>query len=83
MFHTQDTCKEPAVVIGGGFLSCEVAAAIATHCPGMQLAMVLPGEDLMAKAGFTREICHFYEKQLARVRIGVSLIAIFYFSTGH
>lgn len=74
--HTQDTCKEPAVVIGGGFLSCEVAAAIATHCPGMQLAMVMPGEDLMAKAGFTREICHFYEKRLARVRIGASRIVI-------
>ena len=60
------------MVIGGGFLSCEVAAAIATHCPGMQLAMVIPGEDVMARAGFTKEICHFYEKQLARVSIGLS-----------
>ncbi|CAM9140061.1 unnamed protein product [Laminaria digitata] len=65
----QDTCKEPVVVIGGGFLSCEIAAAIATHCPGMQLAMVMPGEDVMARAGFTREMCHFYEKQLARAGV--------------
>lgn len=55
------------VLIGGGFLSCEVAAAIATHFPSMQLAMVMPGEDVMGTAGFSKEICHFYEKQLARV----------------
>lgn len=59
------------MVIGGGFLSCEIAAAIATHCPGMQLAMVMPGEDVMSRAGFTREISHFYEKQLARVSTGL------------
>lgn len=63
------------MVIGGGFLSCEVAAAIATHCPGMQLAMVIPGEDVMARAGFAREISHFYEKQLARVSIGLPPIS--------
>lgn len=61
------------MVIGGGFLSCEIAAAIATHCPGMQLAMVMPGEDVMSRAGFTREISHFYEKQLARVSTGLPL----------
>lgn len=64
---TQDTCKEPVVLIGGGFISCEVAAAVATHCPGMQLVMVMPGEDVMSSSGFGKEVCHFYEKQLARV----------------
>lgn len=63
----QDTCKEPVVLIGGGFISCEVAAAIATHCPNMQLVMVIPGEDVMASTGFGKEVCYFYEKQLARV----------------
>ena len=64
----QDTCKEPVVLIGGGFISCEVAAAIASHCQGMQLVMVMPHEDVMASSGFGKEVCHFYEKQLARVR---------------
>ncbi|CAM9262728.1 unnamed protein product, partial [Hapterophycus canaliculatus] len=65
----QDTCKEPVVLIGGGFISCEVAAALATHCPGMQLVMVMPKDDVMASSGFGQEVCHFYEKQLARVGI--------------
>lgn len=33
----------------------------------MQLVMVMPGEDVMASSGFGKEVCHFYEKQLARV----------------
>ncbi|CAM9798983.1 unnamed protein product [Ectocarpus fasciculatus] len=65
----QDTCKEPVVLIGGGFISCEVAAAVATYCPGMQLVMVMPGEDVMSSSGFGKEVCHFYEKQLARVGV--------------
>ena len=54
-------------MIGGGFISCEVTAAVATHCPGMQLVMVMPGDDVMSSSGFGKEVCHFYEKQLARV----------------
>ncbi|CAM9894246.1 unnamed protein product [Scytosiphon promiscuus] len=65
----QDTCKEPVVLLGGGFISCEVAAAIATHCPGMQLVMVLPKDDVMSSSGFGKDVCHFYEKQLARVGV--------------
>lgn len=57
------------MLIGGGYISCEVAAAISTHCPGMPLGIVMPGEHIMASTGFSKEICHFYEKQLARVRI--------------
>lgn len=34
----------------------------------MQVVIVMPGEELMGRAGFCKEICHFYEKQLARVR---------------
>lgn len=63
----QDTCKDPVVLIGGGFISCEVAAAVATHCPGIQLVMVMPTDGVMASSGFGKEVCHFYEKQLARV----------------
>lgn len=57
------------MLVGGGFITCEVAAAIATHCPGMRLTMVVPGENIMSSVGFDKEICQFYEKQLARVRI--------------
>jgi len=31
--------------------------------------MVVPGESIMSKVGFDKEICQFYEKQLADVRI--------------
>eukprot|EP00752_Nemacystus_decipiens_P017496 g15685.t1 len=65
----QDTCKEPVVLIGGGFISCEVAAAVATHCPNLRLVMVIPGEDVMASSGFGKEVCYFYEKQLARAGV--------------
>lgn len=64
----QDTCRDPAVLVGGGFITCEVAAAIATHCPGMPLAMVLPSEEIMSRTGFGKDVCRFYERQLARVR---------------
>ncbi len=40
---------------------------MATYCPGMQLVMVVPREDVMSSSGFGKEVCYFYEKQLARV----------------
>lgn len=55
------------VLIGGGVITWEVAAAIVAHYPDMPLVMIMAGETVLEQTGFGPEICQFYERRLARV----------------
>ena len=55
---TPRSCQQ-AVLVGGGYIGMEVAAALSGH--GIPTSIVLPGPHLLSRL-FTPKIAEFYEK---------------------
>mmetsp|Transcript_2703 Transcript_2703/g.3849 ORF Transcript_2703/g.3849 Transcript_2703/m.3849 type:complete len:640 (+) Transcript_2703:91-2010(+) len=62
---SQETCQNPVVVIGGGFIGFEVAAALSRHCPDHGVMMILSGDHVF-DGFFTKEMATFYETHFVR-----------------
>ncbi|GMI32298.1 hypothetical protein TrRE_jg10417, partial [Triparma retinervis] len=61
----QKTCYDPIVVVGGGLVAMETAAAISMHSPDNHVTVVMKGGHFM-EGVFTREMSEFYERHLSQ-----------------
>ena len=61
----QKTCYDPIVVVGGGFIAMETAAAISMHSPDNHVTVVMNGDHFL-EGVFTREMSEFYERHLSQ-----------------
>ena len=61
----QKTSYDPIVVVGGGFLAMETAAAISMHSPDNHVTVVMNGDHFL-EGVFTREMSEFYERHLSQ-----------------
>eukprot|EP00639_Heterosigma_akashiwo_P012665 CAMPEP_0206377684 /NCGR_PEP_ID=MMETSP0294-20121207/10312_1 /ASSEMBLY_ACC=CAM_ASM_000327 /TAXON_ID=39354 /ORGANISM="Heterosigma akashiwo, Strain CCMP2393" /LENGTH=443 /DNA_ID=CAMNT_0053826223 /DNA_START=80 /DNA_END=1409 /DNA_ORIENTATION=+ len=62
---SQETCRDPAVVVGGGFVGFEAACALAGHCPDHGVTLVL-SQDHIFPGFFNEEMANFYETEMVR-----------------
>ena len=43
----QETCYDPVVIVGGGYVAMETAAALVRGAPDLQVTMVIPGDHVL------------------------------------
>jgi len=62
---SQKTCYDPIVVVGGGFIAMELAAAISMYSEDNHVTVVMKGEHFL-EGVFNKEMSEFYERHLSQ-----------------